>query len=210
MKRSLQILLGVALVVVLISAPFAFAVRHRSGLRGFRAVREGVLYRSGQLSLSALQRQIHDRDIRTIVCLRDAVPGRPAPDRTEEEYCVKHGIRYVRIPPRNWEGPDGTSPADEGVRVFLQVMSDPRNYPVLIHCFAGVHRTGAYCAVYRMEFEGWSNEAAIAELKELGYAHLEEEWDILNYLERYKPRLRQETSRQGLDAGLTPKPAEDR
>jgi protein tyrosine/serine phosphatase len=189
MKRSLQTLLGVALVLVLICAPVVYALRQNHDMRGFKAVREGVLYRSGQLSLSALQRQIHDRDIRTVVCLRDAVPGRPTPDHEEEDYCRKQGIRYIRIPPRHWDGPDGTCPADEGVRTFLEVMSDRRNYPVLIHCFAGVHRTGAYCAVYRMEFEGWSNEAAVAELKDLGYAHLEEEWDILNYLERYQPRL---------------------
>jgi tyrosine-protein phosphatase SIW14 len=203
MNHSLRTLLGVALVFVLIAAPVAWALRQRGEMRGFKVVREGVLYRSGQMSLDALKRQIHDRDIRTVVCLRDAVPGRPSPDRTEEEYCLKQGIRYVRIPPRHWEAADGTTPADEGVRTFLEIMADTRNHPVLIHCFAGVHRTGAYCAVYRMEFEGWSNEEAIAELKDLGYAHLEEEWDILNYLERYQPRLRNRTAAgPGLNADL--------
>jgi len=189
MNRSLRTLLGVAVTLLLILAPLAYALRQRAETRGFKVVRDGVLYRSGQMSLDALKRQIHDRNIRTVVCLRDAVPGRPTPDRTEEEYCLKQGLRYVRIPPRHWEAADGSSPADEGVRTFLDVMSDANNYPVLIHCFAGVHRTGAYCAVYRMEFEGWSNEEAIAELKGLGYAHLDEEWDILTYLERYRPRL---------------------
>ena len=42
------------------------------------------------------------------------------------------------------------------------VMADPGNYPVLVHCFAGIHRTGAYCAVYRMEFERWDNADAMA------------------------------------------------
>jgi protein tyrosine/serine phosphatase len=66
-------------------------------------------------------------------------------------------------------------------------MADPKNYPVLVHCFAGIHRTGAYTAIYRMEFEGWSNAKAIAEVKACGYTNLDDEWDILNYLERYRP-----------------------
>ncbi len=54
---------------------------------------------------------------------------------------------------------------EPGVRKFREVMSDPNNYPVLVHCTAGIHRTGAYCAIYRMEFEHWTNERAIDEVK---------------------------------------------
>jgi protein tyrosine/serine phosphatase len=57
---------------------------------------------------------------------------------------------------------------------------------VLVHCCAGVHRTGAYCAIYRMEFEGWTNAEALAEMKALGYSNLDEEWDIRGYLESYR------------------------
>jgi protein tyrosine/serine phosphatase len=67
-------------------------------------------------------------------------------------------------------------------------MDDPRNYPVLVHCFAGVHRTGAYCAIYRMEYEGWSNAEAIAEMRRCGYDDVDAEWDIYGYLEQYQPR----------------------
>ena len=39
---------------------------------------------------------------------------------------------------------------------FLAVMDNRANYPVLVHCFAGIHRTGTMCAVFRMEYHGWS------------------------------------------------------
>ena len=68
-----------------------------------------------------------------------------------------------------------------------KIMADPRNYPVLVHCFAGVHRTGAYCAIYRMEHERVTNAEAIDELKRSGYVNLDQEWDILGYLEEYRP-----------------------
>jgi tyrosine-protein phosphatase SIW14 len=77
---------------------------------------------------------------------------------------------------------------DENVEQFLQILSDPRHHPVLVHCFAGIHRTGAYCAIYRMEFEGWPRERALLEMKSCGYDNLESEYDIRGYLEQYQPR----------------------
>ena len=50
--------------------------------------------------------------------------------------------------------------------------------------------TGAYCAIYRMEFEGWSNDQAMNEMKACGYTTLDEDWDICTYLEQYRPGQR--------------------
>jgi hypothetical protein len=52
---------------------------------------------------------------------------------------------------------------------FLALMDDRDNYPVLIHCRAGLHRTGVMTAVYRMEYDGWSPQQAIRELKANGF-----------------------------------------
>jgi tyrosine-protein phosphatase SIW14 len=184
--------LGVVLAVAVLVAPLALAVHQQRSVRNFHVVREGVLYRSRQPTVEGLRRLIHDHGIRTVVCLRDAVPGRPQPDPAEQEYCEANGITFIVIPPRPWETTDGSATADEGVRRFLEVVADPSNHPVLIHCFAGIHRTGAYCAAFRMEFDGWSNEQAIAEVKAYGYTNLDNEWDILGYLERYRPGERLE------------------
>ncbi len=189
MRRFLPLFLALGLLTA-VFAPIALAVRQTREIRNFRVVREDVLYRSGQFTIAGLERIVFEHDIRTVVNLRGHANGRPsADDHAEEAFCRKHKLRYVIIPPRHWEGPEGVATADIGVREFVDIMADPKNRPVLVHCFAGVHRSGAYCAVYRMEFEGWTNEQALAELKALGYAHLDEEGDILGYLSRYKPRL---------------------
>src|SRR5262249_37515108 len=104
------------------------------------------------------------------------------------EFCKKNEINYYRIPPRPWWASDGSVPAEEGVHRFCDIMDRPENYPVLVHCFAGSHRTGAYCAVYRMEYQGWSNARAIAEMKACGYKEIDDELDLLSYLEHYRPR----------------------
>jgi tyrosine-protein phosphatase SIW14 len=183
-------LLRLFTIAVLIVGPVVYGNWQQAQRRNFRVVREGILYRSGQTTEAGLRRLIHDYRIRTIVSLRDSSdPTRSAPDLAEEEFCRKNDIVFVRIPPRPWWSPTGPAPVERGVKQFLEVMSDPTNHPVLVHCFAGVHRTGAYCAIYRMEFEEWTNTEALNEMKACGYDNLDEEWDILGFLENYRPRL---------------------
>jgi protein tyrosine/serine phosphatase len=189
MNRFTQWVLGLSIVALLVGGPIAYGMFIKANMRNFHQVRDGRLYRSGQMSLLGLKNVIHDYGIKTVVTLRDAVYlGDPPPDEAEEKYCQDQEINYVRIPPRSWWAPTGEIPADEGIRQFLEVMDNPNNYPVLVHCFGGIHRAGAFTAIYRMEYEHWSNAEAMAEMKHYGYSTLDDEWDISTYLEKYRPR----------------------
>ncbi|HEY7425742.1 MAG TPA: tyrosine-protein phosphatase [Gemmataceae bacterium] len=184
MSRVIQVSLGSLIVLSLIAAPIALAVHQQAQTRNFRMVRPGVLYRSGQMTKDGLKRILNDYRIKTVINLRDGLTAR---DKAEEEFCNSEEINFVRILPSQWGDVGGSVPVEAGVRKFRAIMSDPSNYPVLVHCFAGIHRTGAYCAIYRMEFEHWSNARAIAEMKACGYTNLDEELDILGYMEQYRP-----------------------
>jgi protein tyrosine/serine phosphatase len=190
MIRATRILLGIMVVAVIVGLPAGYASYRYANLRNFGVVKPGVLYRSGQLSIPGLERVIHDHGIRTVVTLRDAiVEGNRPPDWREEEFCRQQDIKYVRIRPREWSSSNGEpAPAEAGLTTFLSMMDDPANYPVLVHCFRGIHRTGAYMAVYRMEVDHWDNATALDELRACGYTHLDDEWDVLGYLESYRPR----------------------
>lgn len=189
MQRVARWCCGLLIAALLIGGPLGYSRYRSRQLRNFRVVREDVLYRSGQMTLAGLGRVVRDYRIKTVISLRDAVvAGETPPDWAEELFCQSEDIRYLRIRPEHWWASDDTVPAEKGVRRFLQVMDNPDNYPVLIHCFAGIHRTGAYCAVYRMEYEHWSNARAIAEMKACGYENISDEFDLLSYLERYQPR----------------------
>ena len=39
-------------------------------------------------------------------------------------------------------------------------MDNEKNYPVLIHCHHGIGRAALYSALYRIEYENYSNEEA--------------------------------------------------
>jgi tyrosine-protein phosphatase SIW14 len=193
MPRSLAYLFGILIAGLIVGGPLVYSNYRHHALRHFRVVEEGILYRSGQLTLDGLKRLIHDRGIKTVITLRDAAqPGQPPPDREEEQYCRAQELNYLRITPQPWWGSDGSVPAARGVKQFVEVLRDPANYPVLVHCFAGIHRTGAYCAVYRMEFHHWDNARAIAEVVAQGYVNLNDEMDLLSFLENYRPAWRAE------------------
>lgn len=184
MSRIVQVAAGSLIVLALIVSPIVMAARQQARMRNFHVVRPGILYRSGQMTKDGLQRVLNDYRIKTIVSLRD---GQSQRDRDEEEFCKSQDIQFVRILPSRWGDEGGSVPVEAGVKRFREIMSDSRNYPVLMHCYAGIHRTGSYCAIYRMEFEHWSNSQAIAEMKANGYCNLDDELDILGFMEQYRP-----------------------
>ena len=60
MPRSLRLLFGWSLLALLIGAPWTYARYRQQWFRNFRIVREGTLYRSGQMTLAGLQRTIQE------------------------------------------------------------------------------------------------------------------------------------------------------
>ncbi len=184
MSRIVAVALGSLIVLALIVSPIVVAARQQAQTRNFHVVRPGVLYRSGQMTKEGLQRVLNDYHIKTVISLRDGLSER---DRAEEDFCKSEDIHFVRILPSRWGDEGGSVPVETGVQRFRDIMRDPSNYPVLVHCYAGIHRAGSYCAIYRMEFEHWSNAQAIAEMKACGYSNLDEELDILGFMEQYRP-----------------------
>lgn len=191
MAKTARAFLTLLYAALLVGAPYWYHHVQDARYRSFRVVRPGMLYRSGQLDPEGLRDIVESYGIRTIVTLRaedEINEGESATDRWEEEYCEANSVAFVRIPPRQWWVPDGPPPAREGVATFLDVLGDPLRYPrpILVHCFAGVHRTGVYCAIYRMECEGWPAEEALAEMKRCGYRYLDREVDVKDFVSNYR------------------------
>jgi tyrosine-protein phosphatase SIW14 len=188
----MRTLLVILVSTVLVLLPLGYSYLYKVNYRGLRTVEDGILYRSGQLEPASLDRFIREYGIKTVITFRDDRPDKPvAPAAAyEEKYCQEHGIAYARFTPKRWSSTDGAPPPVEvNVRKFIEVIRERRPHgPILIHCFAGIHRTGAYTAIYRMEFNGWSNAHAIQEMVDRGYITLDDDPDILDYLERYRPR----------------------
>ena len=189
MTRRWQWILTVNVVAVLVGVPLLYSSHRQTSLRNFRIVEDGVLYRSGQLSPTEFDRVLREYQIKTVVTLRSARdPDDPHPDAWEKEVCDARGLRHVRLIPKVWgENESGEIPADENVHRFLEVMRDPKNHPVLVHCFAGIHRTGTMVGLYRMEFNRWSVHRTIAEMQLYGFEPEDMHEHIEVYLRTFRP-----------------------
>jgi len=190
MMRRVRVVLGAAVVLLVIGVPLLYSSHRQTTVRNFRVVEDGVLYRSGQLSPDAFERIINEYHIKTVITLRTTRdPGRPYPDEWERSICEARGMKHIRIVPQVW-GPDekGEIPAEQNVQRFLDVMADRNNHPVLVHCFAGIHRTGTMCAIFRMEHHRWSADCAIAEMQACGFDPEDMHEHIEDYLRSFNPR----------------------
>jgi tyrosine-protein phosphatase SIW14 len=81
--------------------------------------------------------------------------------RDEEPGLVRRaGMKFYRIPMTTSD-----RPSDAAVAKFLQLVNDPANQPVYVHCQGGRHRTGVMTAVYRLTQDGWTADKAYQEMK---------------------------------------------
>ncbi len=167
---------GVAIAALLTVVPYVrYRVVYTHGKR-LREVTPGRFYRSGQMTADGFTEAVRRYGIRTIVNLQDEYPD---PDVAlsyfgggtvkETELCRRLGVRYVYLPPDLIGRRRVPDHRPEAIDRFLDLLDRESSYPVLIHCRAGLHRTGVMTAVYRMEYEGWTPGRAHHELKANGF-----------------------------------------
>jgi protein tyrosine/serine phosphatase len=85
-------------------------------------------------------------------------------EANEERLVKAAGMRFYRIPLTT-----SAKPASNDVSRFLEIVNDPANQPVYVHCVGGHHRTGVMTAVYRMTQDGWTADQAYKEMQEYGF-----------------------------------------
>lgn len=146
-----------------------------------------ILIRSPQPDAEDLE-ELHERfGVRTVVNLRGERPG-AAWFEEEREGVDRIGARWVHL-----RTSGKSAPAPEQVDAFLDLVQDRANWPILIHCQGGIHRTGLWAALYRIQFQGWSQEQAIEEME-----HLYFDWTVTDRdaIKRWLRRYRRDPDRQ--------------
>ena len=151
----------------------------RRSVADLREVDPGILYRSGQLTVEGFRDAVARTGAKIIINCQDEFPD---PDlwlsfwdrRTvhETELCREIGVKYAHLEPDLCLNRCDPAARPKVIDRFLSLMDDPANRPALLHCKAGLHRTGVLTAVYRMEYDGWDPPAALAELKANGFGEV--------------------------------------
>ena len=140
------------------------------------------LYRSAQPTAEGM-RNLKQMGIETIVTLRSF--------HSDRDEIGDTGLAYEHIYMKPWH-PE----RKEAVR-FLQIVTNPKRTPVLVHCLHGSDRTGTMCALYRIAAQGWSKQDAIREMTIGGFGFHE----IYANLPKWIQELDIDTLRK--DAGIT-------
>lgn len=127
------------------------------------------LYRSGQPGAPQMQ-ELEQRGIKSILNLRNF--------HTDDAEAKGTMLNLFHVP---MEAGRFTEPQ---LITALKIMKDAPK-PIVVHCWHGSDRTGLMVAMYRMVFQNWSKEAALAELKqpEFGY-HQWAYYNIIQYIEQ--------------------------
>jgi len=141
---------------VRLTHPPATPVVHRQF--NFHVVAPGV-WRSSQPNEEAL-RTMKEHGLKTIINLRRG----KSVHRWEEALAKELSLRYYRFPMDARDKQD-----EERLREILEIMHDPANQPVLVHCHAGKDRTGLMAALYKLTYLGASVDDVHHEMVMYGY-----------------------------------------
>lgn len=190
--------LGIVIAVMIAAVPYTYYRWEYADHKRLREVTPGRVYRSGHLTAVGFAEAAKRLQLRTFINLQDEYPDPDVNvsffDRTnvkEKALCEQLGVRYAYIAP-DLSPPDQMPPnLPKAIDEFLKLMDDADSYPVLIHCRAGLHRTGVLTAVYRMEYEGWSTRDAYRELKANGFGDsvcTSANEYVAQYVLAYRPR----------------------
>lgn len=183
-KKIIIALIGIVLVGV-IKYVYDMNINHN-----FETITDGKVYKSGVIPPDELESYIKKYNIKSVVDLRfpgteDLVnnPEIPKELTAERDAIAKiKGVNYFN------NGSDQV-PNQKNLDVFFKIMDDKNNYPVLIHCYHGVGRAEMYSALYRIEYEKWSNEEARNGVRSIiKFSSFDDGTPKGEYLKAYKSR----------------------
>jgi len=161
MIKKILIVLGVIVVLGVGKYVYDVNIDHN-----FEPVVEGKVYRSGTIPPDQLPDYIKKYNIKSVVDLRrpgtkDLVHNPEVSDELlEEKKAVESvaGAKYFDVGSEQ-------IPDQAVLDKYFEVMDNPDNYPVLVHCYHGEGRAPLFGAIYKIEYEGVANDQARKEAR---------------------------------------------
>ncbi len=159
-------------------------IRHKL-LYHFQVIEPGRMYRCGILSPFALRwicRKYHIQTILVFVSPKELFQGNWY--NQECDYCRSRNIFLIHIP----LFPD-RPPTEEQIQQFLEIATDSRRQPILLHCNAGVIRTNMMAAIYLKHRFRHTGRELLEQLPFFGH-DLEKRPAVREFILRCQPTLR--------------------
>ncbi len=171
-------------MLIMIAGTFAVFWYYNLQTYHLEPVQVGVLYRDGNRDMREFKHALTRTGARTVVSLIDDDelndPAKPQ-FMQEVNYCTANGIQYIRIPVKL-----GGWPTTDDIKLFLSIVKNPANQPVLVHCAQGVRRTGMFVAAYQESVMCEMSPQVKDEI--LTFGHKAEDLDdVRRFIDLYQP-----------------------
>jgi len=128
-----------------------------------------TLYRSALPQADDLA-ELHERGINTVINFYQ---------QSDSDWLGDSEIRAIHIPLRGDRVTD-----TQVIEVLRAIREGEQHGSVLVRCKHGQNRTGLITAMYRIVYDGWSRDEAMAEMLEGGFGTAERMEDAIGYLNR--------------------------
>ena len=155
--------LACLLVITLAAVIGGWAYDRHHRFKHLAVHEHGMVYRSAWLDPDAFAEVIEEHQIRTVVnlCSPDEFPR----SRCEEQRRAVEstGARLIEL-----EMTTNVFPETPDVGQHIELMANPDNYPMLVHCQHGVTRTAKFLAIYDVVYRNKSADESLAEQPTFG------------------------------------------
>ena len=128
--------------------------QHRAGIDNFDQV-SSTLYRGAQPSEEGI-RTLASYHVGTVINLRGG------DDSREAKMVRDAGMTYLHLPLEA-----ETVTVADAEKILALIADAPK--PVFVHCHVGRDRTGLAVAAYRIRYQGWTLQAAVADMYKHGH-----------------------------------------
>lgn len=129
---------------------------------------KGRLYRSAWVEPDVISELVDKYRLRTVVNLCN--PGEMGEDRwvAERAAVFNAGAKLIELPM-----PVSVDPNVDGIDDHLEIMSNPDNYPMLVHCQHGFTRTAKFLTMYDIAFRNMSAKQAVEQQPLFSYEQMD-------------------------------------
>ncbi len=182
-KRTLIVILAVALVLVVKSL-------YNTHLNyNFKTITDDKVFSSGVIPPEKIKDYVEDNNIKTIIDFRhpeiiDELNPANLDDITKERNAVAEigNVDYFNIP-------SDQVPTQQNLDSLFNILDNEEVYPVLMHCYHGTGRAQIYSAIYRIEYENFTNEEARKKTRTLlKFSSFDDGKPKGEFLKNYEPR----------------------
>jgi tyrosine-protein phosphatase SIW14 len=186
LTRTKTVIVSLAAIALIAAAFFGWGLYQHIYYYHFKTVKSGVLYRSGEPSTTSFKSIYARTHFKSIVILRSKVEiAKNTQDwyGIETNFAKQHGVKVHVI----YSGAD-IPPTNKQVNQFVNIVNDPANQPVLVHCAQGVIRTGMMVAAYRLKVMHESAQQVLATFPLFGHT-LTDHPEVAVFIKQYEQHL---------------------